>query len=130
MARYLFIILLIASGCNTQKMENQNCNSQKNFNKVKAFVLKNGAEIALSERLIADKSTISKEVVLENNYIELIDNKIIVVKKDNSVPPYFCQINNGETTLSPYEGRFDSTNDIDIRKKDWCNTVKAISELN
>lgn len=77
--------------------------------------------------MVADKEIVSKELSTETKYIELVENsnfdEIIVIDKNNEIPPYSCIIDDNSLKMSAYESRFDTEKDIETRRNDWCEII-------
>jgi hypothetical protein len=111
----------------SQEPNNTNCFNIKNFNLFKAYIIENGSNILLQERIITGVETVSIELSFDDHYIELIQiaesDVILIIDKRNKIPAYTCQIKDGKLKLSMYESRIDSIEGKEIRRNDWCQFI-------
>jgi hypothetical protein len=125
----------INSDRNTESLEQQkNCLRIENFHFVASFVEEHGLPIKTSERLLADKESLSLEfsiggrLVLLENYPD--HNIIIILDKNegHKIPIYSVSNRNKEIQISAYYSRFDTDEDAKVRAEDWCNLVSVVTK--
>jgi len=143
MKTFLIILSAIIYSCNNQTTHNiiyqnhndeDNCLTIDNFNKVKEFILTKGEKIKLFKvGIIADTTTLSTQLLLENKTIVFIENesRIIVIKKNDkeTIPIYFVSKKNNSCEISAYYSVLDTDESIKLRKDDWCEVVMKINKL-
>lgn len=111
-------------------MKEKNCTAITNYAIVKNYILKNGRQIRLSERLVCDLKTTAQEVAFEDKFIEYVvndnDSKIIIINRKEYIPAYFCQQAETQLILQAYASCFETEDSLKERELDWCNLVSKI----
>jgi hypothetical protein len=128
---FAFLFLLpFSQGEMNEKVEN--CLTIEEFASIVSYIENNGKEIKLSDRLLAGSESLSKEISLGDRTIELEeyqDYKRIIIIDNNTnykTPTYVVSNKENELHFSAYYSRFDTKDDQEQRKVDWC---AVISEL-
>jgi hypothetical protein len=121
----------------TEKLNNiDSCLTNENFDLVKNFIIRNGIQLKLYKSgIIADTTTLSKQMFLNGRTIALIDYQnyqhIIVIDKFNQdkIPVYFVSNLNEPCQISAYYSRIDTGESIKIRKYDWYKLTIEIKNV-
>jgi hypothetical protein len=112
------------------KDNGENCLTNDNFNIVKRYLLKNGAQVKLyMAGIITDTTTSSIQLLFEDKTIALTDppnyNRIIIIDRNDKgkIPVYFVSNKKNPCELSAYYSVIDTDENIKTRKDDWCKIV-------
>lgn len=135
---FAFFAILLFS-CNSQpdsttlpdeKNDPETCLTKENFDLVKDYISKYGAEIKLYKAgIMTDTTVMSKQVFIDGRTVALIDfnncNHIIVISKvnENNIPVYIVSNESAPCQISAYYSVIDTEGSIRARKDDWCSIV-------
>jgi len=136
MKKYLFFFLmLIAFRCSPQnisekKTDRLNCLTIDNFNQLIDYILKNGKQVKLHERVFSDLKTETLEISLNNRFIELQDyngnDHIIIIDRKHQIPPYFIWKEKGGLQMSALYNYLDTDKSLTERSEDFCRIILAM----
>ena len=104
------------------------CLTIEAFDNIASYIEENGLQSHLSEILLADRTSIAWISSTDDKVLALDGDKIIIKDKSNIIPPYFLSKEHNTIDISAYYSRFDSEQDVETRKEDWCNLVAQLTD--
>lgn len=130
MKTFAILSCLLFLNFTSPEVNTKNCFNVESFNLLKAYIIENGSDIILHERIIAGVETVAKEVSFDNKYIELIQHPsgdvILVIDKSKKTPDYTCRLEGDHLKFSAYVSRFDIDKDKESRRSEWCILITKI----